>query len=87
VEASVHGSLDKEGKNENGTYQGGGMAFLALPALLAIMLIGLAILQPAASSWISEAVQAEVAAFNAMPELSPTQLARPDMEIRTVRAE
>ena len=82
----MHGSLDKEGKNENGAYQGEGMAFLALPALLAIMLIGLAILQPAASNWISEAVQAEVAVFNVTPEVTPTQLARPTMQIRTVRA-
>jgi hypothetical protein len=83
----MHGSLDKPGKNDDSIYQRWGIGFLALPALLVITLIGLAILQPAASNWISEAVQAEVAAFNAMPELAPTQLARPAMEIRTVRAE
>jgi hypothetical protein len=84
--ASMHGSLDKSGKDENGIYQRWGIGFLALPALLAIVLITLAIVQPAASNWISEAVQAEVAVFNAMPEITPTQLARPAMQIRTVRA-
>ena len=82
----MHGSLDKSGKDENSIYQRWGIGFLALPALLAITLIGLAILQPAASNWISEAVQAEVAVFNVTPEVTPTQLARPTMQIRTVRA-
>ena len=83
----MHGSLDKSGKNDHSIYQRWGIGFLVLPALLAIVLIGQAILQPATSNWISEAVQAEVAGFNATPELAPTQLARPAMEIRTVRAE
>ncbi len=83
----MHGSLDKSGKNDHSIYQRWGIGFLVLPALLAIVLIGLAILQPATSNWISEAVQAEVAGFNVTPELAPTQLARPAMEIRTVRAE
>ncbi|MGB9117020.1 hypothetical protein [Bradyrhizobium sp.] len=82
----MHGSLDQSGKNENSIYQRWGTGFLTLPALLVIALITLALAQPAASNWISEAVQAEVAGFNAMPELAPTQLARPTMQIRTVRA-
>ncbi len=84
----MHGSLDKSGKNvDDSIYARWGVGFLALPALLALALIGLAIVQPAASNWISEAVQAEMAAFNPIPEVAPTQLARPVMEIRTVRAE
>jgi hypothetical protein len=86
MEATMHGSLDKSGNNEDSTYRRWGLGFLALPALLAVTLIGLAIMQPAASNWISEAVQAEVAGISLMPEAAPTQLARPDMEIRTVRA-
>jgi hypothetical protein len=82
----MHGSPDKSGKNDNSIYQRWGIGFLALPALLAIALVGLAIVQPSASNLISEAVQAEVAGFNAMPEITPTQLARPAMQIRTVRA-
>ncbi len=83
----MHGSLDKSGRNENSLVQRWGIGFLALPALLAVALIILAVVQPAASNWISEAVQAEVAGFNVMPEVAPTQqLARPTMQIRTVRA-
>ena len=82
----MHGSLDKAGKNENSIYRRWGMGFLALPALFVIALLVLATMQPATSNWISDAVQAEFAGISVMPEAAPTQLARPDMEIRTVRA-
>jgi hypothetical protein len=77
----MHGSFDRSGKsNIQRSWSAG---FFALPVLLAITLIGLAIVQPAASNWISEAVQAEFTGFNLPPAL--TQLARPADEIRTVR--
>ena len=82
----MHGSLDKAGKNENTIYQRWGMGFLALPALFVIALLVLATMQPATSNWISDAVEAEFAGISVMPEAAPAQLARPDMEIRTVRA-
>ena len=82
----MHGSLDKSGENENSIYQRWGLGFLALPALLVIALFMLAIVQPVASNWISEAVQAEFAGISVMPEAAPTELARPALEIRTVRA-
>ena len=83
----MHGSFDKSGKSDDSIYARWGIGFLALPAILAMTLIGLAIVQPAASNCISGAVEAEVAAFTVVPEVTPTQLARPVMEIRTVRAE
>jgi hypothetical protein len=86
MEATMHGSLDKSGNNEDSIYRRWGLGFLVLPALLVITLIGLAIMQPAASNWISEAVQAEIAGISVMPEAAPTQLAQPAMEFRTVRA-
>ena len=82
----MHGPLDKSGNNEDSIYRRWGPGLLVLPALLAMTLIALAIAQPATSNWISEAVQAEFPGFNAMPELTPTQFARPSMEFRTVRA-
>jgi hypothetical protein len=51
-----------------------------------LTLLVLAIAQPSASNWISEAVQAEFAGFGGMPDETPTQVARPAMQIRTVRA-
>jgi len=62
------------------------IGFFALPVLLVVVLIGLAITQPAASNWISEAVQAEFAGID-LPAVAPTQLAQPGMQIRTVRAD
>ena len=82
----MHGSLDKSGKNEDAIYQRWGIGLLVLPVLLAIVLAGLAIVQPATSNWISEAVQAEFTGIGIMPEVTPTQLARPTMEMRTVQA-
>jgi hypothetical protein len=46
----------------------------------------LALAQPAASNWISEAVQAEFGGSNLTPEIAPAQLAKPAMQIRTVGA-
>jgi hypothetical protein len=41
---------------------------------------------PAASSWISQAVQAEFVGADWTSDLVPTQTAKPAMEIRTVKA-
>ena len=82
----MHGSLDRPGKSDKRFFQRGNIGFLALPVLMAAALIALAILQPAASRWISEAAQAEFVGLYGVPDSSPTQLARPDMEIRTVDA-
>jgi hypothetical protein len=79
----MHGSFDRSGKSNNRIQRSWSFGFFALPALLAITLIGLAIVQPAASNWISEAVQAEFAGFNLPP--APTQIARPAEETRAVR--
>jgi hypothetical protein len=82
----MHGSLDKSGKSDKGFSERWRVGFIAFPVLLAVALIGLAALEPAASTWISDAAQAEFAGIFVMPEPAPTQLARPGMEIRTVRA-
>ena len=87
----MHGSIDKPGKDNSsgkdyGVYEKVGFGFLALPVLLLVTLLGLAIINPRASSWISEAVEAEFSDFSAPPTLAPTEMARPSMAIRTVRA-
>jgi len=50
-----------------------------------IALVALAIIKPAASNWISDAVQAEFIGQN-LPDVVPTELAQPAMQIRTVKA-
>jgi hypothetical protein len=82
----MHGSFDRPGRDNDSIYRKWGIGFLVLPVLLVMTLLFLAIAQPATSNWIAETVQAEFTGSSVMPELAPTQLARPAMQIRTVRA-
>jgi hypothetical protein len=83
METSMHGSLDRSGK-DNSTDLKSGSRFLIVPTLLAIALIILAIYEPKASHWISEAVQAEFAGsvFTGETPAEPGMAA----PLRTVRA-
>ena len=81
----MHGSFDRPRKTEKAIYQRWGIGFLALPVLLATVLIALAFTQPSASNLISEAAQAEFANAYLAPEAAPTQIAQPK-EIGTVGA-
>jgi len=56
-----------------------------LPVLVVIALVALAIIKPVASVWISQAAQAEFVGSDA-PDVAPTKLAQPAMQIRTVKA-
>ena len=83
----MHGSFDRSGKSESFSDRWR-IGFFAFPILMALALIGLTILEPAASKWISEAAQAEFAGIYGMPEPMPNQFAQPaSMEVRTVRAD
>jgi hypothetical protein len=86
MEVIMHGSFDRPGESDNRMQRSWSVGFFAFPILLVIALIGLAIAQPAASNWISEAVQAEFGGGNLPPEIAPVQLTRPAIQIRTVRA-
>jgi hypothetical protein len=59
VEASMHGSLNRSDEKRSRTDRSWSIGFFALPVLIVIALVALAIIKPAASTWISEAVQAE----------------------------
>jgi hypothetical protein len=82
----MHGSFDKSGRNDNSVFRRWGIGFIVLPVLLVMTLFALAIVQPATSNWIGEAAQAEFTGIGIMPNVAPTQLARPSTQIRTVRA-
>ena len=82
----MHGTFDKSRKSYNRIDRGSGIEFLALPALLVIAVIGLAMTHPALPSWISEAVQAEFVNPDLLRDITPTQLAQPGMATRTVKA-
>jgi hypothetical protein len=85
MEASMHGSFDRSGESNKRFHRNSGIGLFALPLLIVIALIGLAITRPAASIWISQAVQAEFVGTDLVPDISPVQIARPAMTIRTVK--
>jgi hypothetical protein len=82
----MHGTFDRSRKSHNGTTDRSfSLGLFLLPALLVIALIALAVMQPAAPVWISEAAQAEFVGID-VPDPAPAQLAQPAMRVRTVRA-
>ena len=82
----MHGTFEKSREvRDNNVRRSSGVGFLAVPVVIAVALVGLAIAKPAVSTWIAEAAQAEFAGSVMMPEAAPTQLARPASEVRTVR--
>ena len=81
----MHGSFDKPSESGNRMQRSWSIGFFAFPILLVIALVGLVIAQPTASRWISEAVQAEFGT-DLVLDVAPTRLAKPAMEIRTVKA-
>ena len=84
----MHGTFEKSREvRDNNVRRSSGVGFLAVPVVIAVALVGLAIAKPEVSTWIAEAAQAEFAGSVMMPEAPPTQLARPANEIRTIRAD
>ncbi len=84
----MHGTFEKSREvRDNNVRRSSGVGFLAVPVVIAVALVGLAITKPEVSTWIAEAAQAEFAGSVMMPEAAPTQLARPANEIRTIRAD
>ena len=81
----MHGSLNRSDENQNRTDRNWSIGLFALPVLVMIALVALAIIKPVASVWISEAAQAEFVGPDA-PEVAPTKLAQPATQIRTVKA-
>ena len=57
----MHGRFDRPGESRNRFDRRWSIGLLALPVLFAIALVALAVTQPAASNWISQAAQAEFA--------------------------
>jgi hypothetical protein len=82
----MHGSFDKSRKPDSDVQGNWNVGFFALPALVVIALVALAVIHPAASNWISDAVQAEFVGINPAPEAAPSQIAQPAREMRTIKA-
>jgi hypothetical protein len=86
METAMHGSFDKSGKPDDNVQGHRSAGFFALPALVVLALVGLAMMHPAAPNWISDAVQAEFVGTNLAPEAAPIQFAQPARDMRTVKA-
>jgi hypothetical protein len=82
---SMHGSFDRFQEHRNRTDRSWNIALFGLPVLVVAALVGVAIFQPEASSWISEAAQAEFTGMNSSV-IIPTQLAQPATQIGTAKA-
>lgn len=83
----MHGSLEKQPRDSKSAYRNWDIKLYALPILLAVALISFVISHPGASKWISDAAQAEFVGTDLVPDLaSPTRVAQPTNEIRTVKA-
>ncbi|MDE2602687.1 MAG: hypothetical protein KGL62_10015 [Bradyrhizobium sp.] len=79
----MHGSFDRsQGQHDNADRDWNTVLF-ALPVFVVIALVALAIVQPSAPNWISEAAQVEFVGIDA-PDITPAQ---PAMQIRTVKAD
>jgi hypothetical protein len=82
-EISMHGSFDRSQEQHDNVDRDWNIVLFGLPVLVVIALVALAILQPSAPSWISEAAQAEFVGMDS-PDVAPAQ---PAMQIRTVKAD
>jgi len=84
----MHGTFEqpRETRDNKSVYRNKSIAFLALPVLMAIAVIGLAIVNPSVSVWISQAAQAEFGGSVVMPDAAPTQLARPASDLGNAKA-
>jgi hypothetical protein len=92
AEASMLVPFDRSNNNQSNRNQKSirekcGFGFIILPMVIAVVLIALAFIQPSESNWIAESVQAEFTGDVAMPVEAPTQIARPGMNMRTVRVD
>jgi hypothetical protein len=83
----MHGTFERSRKTEETADWSSGLGFVVIPALLAVALIALVIMQPNASLWISQAAQAEFAGVTPVPEAAPARPAQPADRVRAVKAD
>lgn len=83
----MHAPNDKSPNSSYRTEPKSSVGFLILFAAVPFVLIALAMFNPKASVWISQAAEAEFAAEGLVID-APTQIAQPDMAepVQTVRA-
>jgi hypothetical protein len=78
----MHSRFNRSRRKEDGFFEKWGFGFLALPVLLAVVMIFLSVVHPK-SNWIADIVEAEFPAHRALPAEAPTQIAKPELGMRT----
>ncbi|MBN8989061.1 MAG: hypothetical protein J0H42_12500 [Rhizobiales bacterium] len=82
----MQGPVDKQPRDNRSAYRNWDIKLFALPVLLAAALIGFVVSHPGVSKWVADAVQAEFAGTDIVPDATPpTRVAGPKSEIRTVK--
>jgi hypothetical protein len=76
-ETSMHGSFDNQPQGHKISDRTWSVKLVALPVLVAVALIGMAVSHPSITKWISDALQAEHAGSDFVTDGVPTQLAQP----------
>ena len=83
----MHGPFDNSPKGEQNIYRSWSMKLFALPLLFVIALIGYIVSHPDVAKWVADGVQAEFVGTELAPGLaSPTRVAQPSNQVRTVTA-
>jgi len=82
----MHRLFRKSGEIANHIYRRWGIGVFALPVLLAITLVGMAITPRAAPNWMSQAAESEFTGANYRPEAASAQPTKPAIESRTIKA-
>lgn len=82
----MQGPVDKQPQDSRSAYRNWDIKLFALPVLLAAALIGFVVSHPGVSKWVADAVQAEFANTDLVPDVAPpTRIAGPKSEIRAVK--
>lgn len=83
----MQGPVEKQPRGNRSAYQNGDLRLFAVPVFLAAALIGFVVSHPGVSKWVADAVQAEFASTDLVPDVAPaTGFAGPKKDIRTVKA-
>ncbi len=82
----MQGSLNDLSRSDRRFLWNWTAGILAIHGVILLVLAGILILNPVASEWISQAVQAEFVG-SPPPVVVPTQLAQPGGQVRVVRTD
>jgi hypothetical protein len=78
----MHSRFNRSRRKEDGFFEKRGFGFLVLPLVLAVTMVVLWFVQPK-TNLIADIVEKEFTGHRALPGEAPTQMAKPEMGMRT----